>query len=225
MSRGRMSRGRMSGGRMSDQEIAREALKSWVPKTKLGKLVAEGKITDIHETFELGYKIKEPEIVRTLLGDVTTEVIGVTVVQKQTDAGEVTKFRVILAVGNGNGWLGVGSGKAKTMRTAINKATSDALMQIVPVELGCGSWECKCNQQHSIPFKVTGKCGSVRVDIIPGPRGLGLVAGENVKKLLSLAGLKDAWTRTYGATNTYPSVAYAIYDALRSLHLLSHIRD
>ena len=215
----------MSRGRMSDQEIAREALKSWVPKTRLGKLVAEGKITDLRETFELGYKIKEPEIVRTLLSDVKTEVVGVTVVQKQTDAGEVTKFRVILSVGNGNGWFGVGSGKAKTMRTAIDKATNDALMQIMPVELGCGSWECKCDQPHSIPFKVTGKCGSVRVDIIPGPRGLGLVAGENVKKLLSLAGLKDAWTRTYGATNTYPSVAYAIYDALKGLHILSHIRE
>ncbi|MGQ9780913.1 MAG: 30S ribosomal protein S5 [Nitrososphaeria archaeon] len=209
---------------MSRRERVKEGLTSWAPKTKLGRLVAGGKLADLHEAFELGYKIKEPEIVKTLLSDVSTEVVGVTIVQKQTDAGEVTKFRVILAVGNGNGWFGVGVGKASTMRTAIDKATNDALLNIVPVELGCGSWECKCNQPHSLPFKVTGKCGSVRIDIIPGPRGLGLVAGENVKKLLSLAGLKDAWTRTYGATNTYPSVAYAIYDALKRLHLLSQVR-
>jgi small subunit ribosomal protein S5 len=209
---------------MSRRERVKEGSPSWAPKTKLGRLVAEGKLADLHEAFELGYKIKEPEIVKTLLADVSTEVVGVTIVQKQTDAGEVTKFRVILAVGNGNGWFGVGAGKAATMRTAIDKATNDALLNIVPVELGCGSWECKCNQPHSLPFKVTGKCGSVRIDIIPGPRGLGLVAGENIKKLLSLAGLKDAWTRTYGATNTYPSVAYAIYDALKQLHLLSQVK-
>ncbi|MEM3403874.1 MAG: 30S ribosomal protein S5 [Nitrososphaeria archaeon] len=205
-------------------EDSKAALKSWAPKTKLGKLVAEGKITDLREAFEQGYKIKEPEIVKTLLPDLTTEVVGVTVVQKQTDAGEVTKFRVILAVGNSKGWFGIGAGKAATMRIAIDKATNDALLKIVPVELGCGSWECKCSQPHSIPFKITGKCGSVRVEIIPGPRGLGIVAGENVKKLLLLAGFKDAWTRTHGATNTYPSVAYAVYDALKELHVLQHIR-
>lgn len=203
---------------MSVEEGVKETLKSWSPKTKLGKLVAEGKITDLHEVFELGYKIKEPEIVKSLVTGITTEVVGVTVVQKQTDAGEITKFRVVLAVGDRNGWFGVGSGKASTMRVAVDKATNDALLKIIPVTLGCGSWECRCNQPHSIPFKVSGKCGSVRIELIPGPRGLGLVAGENIKKLLSLAGVKDVWTRTYGATSTYPSIAYAVYDALRNLH-------
>jgi small subunit ribosomal protein S5 len=209
----------------SQRERERESLESWVPKTKLGKLTVEGKIGDLHEAFELGYKIMEPEIVKTLLKDLTTEIVGVTVVQKQTDAGEVTKFRVIVATGNRNGWFGVGVGKAKTMRIAIDKATNDALLEIVPIELGCGSWECRCDQPHSLPFKVEGKCGSVRVQMIPGPRGLGLVAGENVKKLLSLAGLKDVWTRTYGATSTYPSIAYAIYDSLKKVHILEHIRE
>ena len=74
---------------------------------------------------------------------------------------------------------------------------------------------------HSIPFKTVGKSGSVKIVIIPGPRGLGLVAGEKVRNMLSLAGIKDTWTRTFGSTSTVSSVAYAVYDALRKTHGLS----
>ena len=51
---------------------------------------------------------------------------------------------------------------------------------------------------------------------MPGPRGLGLVAGENIKSLLKLAGIKDAWTKTYGSTNTMSSTTKAVFSALRS---------
>ena len=184
-------------------------------------MVATGKIASLAEVFEAGYKIKEPEIVKTLLSDLKSNVVSVGIVQKQTDAGELTRFRAVVAVGNGNGWFGVGIGKAKQMRTAIDKATNDALLNVVPVRLGCGSWECRCGRQHSVPFRTTGKGGSVRVEIIPGPRGLGLVAGETVRTLLDLAGIKDAWTRTYGSTSTSSSVANAVYDALKKVHLLA----
>ena len=74
------------------------------------------------------------------------------------------------------------------------------------------------------PYRITGKGGSVRVEIIPAPRGLGLVAGETVRNLLALAGVKDAWTRTYGSTNTMSSIANAVYDALKRIHGISVIR-
>lgn len=61
----------------------------------------------------------------------------------------------------------------------------------------------------------------MRVEIIPGPRGLGLVAGETIRNLLSLAGIKDAWTRTTGSTSTMASVANAVYDALKKVHGMS----
>ncbi|HYZ96804.1 MAG TPA: 30S ribosomal protein S5, partial [Nitrososphaeraceae archaeon] len=60
------------------------------------------------------------------------------------------------------------------------------------------------------------KGGSVTIEVLPGPRGLGLVAGENIKTLLKLAGLKDAWTKSYGSTNTMASTTKAIFNALRS---------
>ncbi len=190
----------------------------WKPRTKLGMLVFADKITSMDEIFENGYRIQEAEIVRKLLPDIKSEVVHVGIVQKQTDAGELTRFGAVVACGNGAGWLGIGTGKAAQMRISIEKATSASFLKVIPVKLGCGSWECRCNQPHSVPFKVSGKGGSVRVEILPGPRGLGIVAGENIRNLLKLAGIKDAWTRTYGSTNTMSSTSKAVYRALRSTY-------
>lgn len=196
----------------------------WVPKTRLGELVATGKITSLEEIFESGQRVKEAEIVKKLLPDIKSNVVSVGIVQKQTDAGEITKFAAVVAVGNEGGWFGVGRGKAVQMRSAIDKATTDAYLNIIPVKLGCGSWECRDGRPHSVPFRITGKGGSVRVEIIPAPRGLGLVAGETVRNLLGLAGVKDAWTRTYGSTNTMSSIANAVYDALKKIHGISVVK-
>jgi small subunit ribosomal protein S5 len=177
----------------------------------------------MNEIFENGWKIKEPEITRTLLPNIRSEVVSAGIVQKQTDAGELTRFISIVAVGDGEGWFGIGRGKASQMRIAIEKATNNSLLNIIPVKIGCGSWECKCGRTHSIPYKTSGKGGSVKVELIPGPRGLGLVAGETIRNLLALAGIEDVWTRTFGSTSTASSVAYAVYDALKRVHGLSII--
>jgi len=206
------------------RETTQQQEAPWIPRTRLGSLVQSGKIASLEEVFEQGWKIKEPEIVKTLIGDIKNTVVSAGIVQKQTDAGEITKFLAVVAVGDGNGWFGVGIGKAAQMRGAIEKSTNDALLKIIPVKLGCGSWECRCSKPHSVPYKTSGKGGSVRVEIIPGPRGLGLVAGETVKSLLALAGVKDAWTRTYGSTSTPTSLANAVYDALKRIHSIGLIQ-
>ncbi len=189
-----------------------------MPRTKLGKMVQSGQILSLDDVFTQGLRVMEPEIIDVLLPDLKQEVLGIGFVQKQTDAGEKSRFRAVVAVGNNNGYLGVGDGKAKQVRTAIDKATLQAKLEIVPVRRGCGSWECRCGKSHSLPFKVTGKCGSVRVEIMPGPRGLGLVGGEIPKSVLTLAGVRDCWTRTYGSTSTLASTALAVYDALRNTY-------
>lgn len=190
----------------------------WVPKTKLGKMVQSGQALSLDDIFTQGLRVMEPEIVDVLLPGLKQEVLGIGFVQKQTDAGEKSRFRAVVAVGDNNGYLGVGDGKAKQVRTAIDKATLQAKLKVIPVRRGCGSWECGCGRSHSLPFRVTGKCGSVRVDIVPGPRGLGLVGGEIVKTVLTLAGVRDCWTRTYGSTSTLASTAFAVYDALRNTY-------
>ena len=205
---------------MSSRTRLKEAVEEWVPRTKLGRLIQEGKITSIEEIFMEGYRIREPEIVDILLPDLEEEVININLVQKQTDAGEQSRFKAIVAIGNKDGYVGLGSGKARQVRTAIEKAAVDARLNITPVRRGCGSWECGCGKPHSLPFQVRGKCGSVEVVLIPGPRGLGLVASEIAKIILSLAGIKDCWTRSYGSTRTVPSFAYAVFDALKKTYAI-----
>jgi len=124
----------------------------------------------------------------------------------------------VVAVGNGDGYVGIGSAKAKQMRNAIDKAIIDAKLNIIPVRRACGSWECRCNQPHSVPFRVTGKAGSVEVTLIPAPRGTGLVAGDVAKIVLRLAGIRDVWTRTKGETRTAPNFAKAVYEALKQTY-------
>ncbi|MEM4701866.1 MAG: 30S ribosomal protein S5, partial [Archaeoglobaceae archaeon] len=64
-------------------------------------------------------------------------------------------------------------------------------------------------------FKVSGVCGSVKVTLIPGPRGLGIVAADVAKKVIELAGVKDVWSMTSGETRTTLNFAMATFDALK----------
>ena len=200
-----------------------EVPKDWQPRTALGKLVLEGRVTSLSEIFEGGWRIKEPEIVEYLLPDIRQEVLGIRIVQRQAESGEVTRFSAVVAVGS-PGWFGLGHAKAYQIRDGIEKATNVALLNLIPVHLGCGSWECRCGQPHSVPYKLEGRSGSVRVKVIPGPRGLGIVAGELVKRLLSLAGIQDAWTQTFGATSSLLSTAQAVYNAFYSMHGMVDMR-
>ncbi len=190
-------------------------IEEWVPRTRVGKLVKEGKITSLREIFEKNLPLKEPEIVDYFLPDLQHQVIDVSIVQKMTDAGRITRFKVVVVVGNFDGYVGLGQGKAKQLRMAIEKALIDAKLNIVPVRRGCGSWECRCNEPHSIPFAVRGKAGSVEVLLKPAPRGTGLVAGEVAKVVLRFAGISDVWTQTRGETRTTLNFAKAVYEALK----------
>jgi len=217
-----MSRGRRRGGerRRPEAGAVEQRIENWVPRTSLGKMIQEGRITSIEEVFTEGQKIREPEIVDVLLPDLQEEVININLVQKQSDAGEKSRFKAVVAVGNRDGYIGLGSGKAKQVRTAIEKASINARLNITMVRRGCGSWECGCGKPHSLPFQIRGKCGSVEILLVPSPRGLGIVASEGAKVILGLAGVKDIWTRSFGSTRTVPSFAYAVFDALKNTYSL-----
>ena len=187
----------------------------WIPKTSIGKRVIAGEINSMEEILSKGLRIQEAGIVKKLLPDLKTEVIDVGIIQKMTPNGQSTRFKALVAAGNENGWLGIGMGKSKQMRIAIEKANNAAYLNVSPVKLGCGSWECRCDQKHSVPFKVKGKGGSVTIEILPAPRGLGLVAGGKIRNLLKLAGLKDAWTTAKGSTSTMNSTSKAVLKCLR----------
>jgi len=191
-------------------------VEEWVPKTKIGWMVKEGKITSIDQIFAMNAVIMEPEIVDVLLPGLKQEILDVVLVQKMTDAGRISRFRVVVAVGNEDGYVGLGIGKAKQLRTAIEKAVIDAKLNIIPVRRGCGSWECSCREKHSLPFRVVGKAGSVEIELLPAPLGTGLAVGDIAKVILRLAGVRDVWSFTRGETRTTINFAKAVFEALRN---------
>ena len=193
----------------------RQAAPVWNPKTKLGKLVAGGKITTMHDALMSGLPIREPEIIDILLPDVEDEVLDVNMVQRMTDSGRRVKFVITVVVGNGDGFVGLGQAKGKEVGSSIRKAIETAKLNMLEIRRGCGSWECTCGKPHTIPFAITGKSGSVEVTLKPSPQGIGLATGDVSKKILKLAGIKDCWAFTNGQTRTTVNYAKAVFNALR----------
>ena len=83
---------------------------------------------------------------------------------------------------------------------------------------GCGSGECGCGGTHSIPFRIEGKCGSVRIRLIPAPAGVGLACADKVKQVLRLCGIEDIWSKTFGDTRTSENLVKATFDTLKNAH-------
>jgi small subunit ribosomal protein S5 len=192
----------------------------WFPTTELGVMVKKGEIKSLTEIFDRGIPIMEREIIDHFLPELKEEVIDINLVQRMHKSGRRVRFRATVVVGDENGFIGMGKGKAKEVGPAIRKAIVNAKRKMIEVKEGCGSWECSCGTMHSVPFKVTGKSGSVRVTLMPAPKGLGIVASDVIKKILRIAGLKDVWVSTSGNTRTKVNTANATFDALKQLSLV-----
>ncbi|MFH1788300.1 MAG: 30S ribosomal protein S5 [Candidatus Altiarchaeota archaeon] len=197
-----------------DLAAEKEELLLWEPRTELGRKVKSGEVKTIDEVLSLSVPVKEVEIIDKLLPDLSEEILNVGRVQRVTDSGRRMRFRVVAAVGNGDGYVGIGVSKGKEAGPTIRKAIERAKLHVISVKRGCGSWECGCGAPHTVPFKASGKSGGVEVEISPAPRGVGLVSGDLPKKILSLAGISDAWVHTSGHTRTSLNFSHAIYNAL-----------
>jgi len=205
----------------------------WKPKTELGMEVSEGEISSMDEIFNSGRKIKEPEIVDRLLPGLQNEVIFIggspgkgggsrSTPTKRTArmhrSGRRYNILAVVAVGNMDGYLGIGKSEGLEHTTAIEKALENAKLNIIPVKRGCGSWECACNEKHSIPFAVQGKSGSVRIELKPAPKGIGLCVNDEAKKLMKMAGIKDIWSKTFGDPRTRINYIFAIFTAFKEMN-------
>jgi small subunit ribosomal protein S5 len=210
-----------------------EEFLEWKPRTELGKEVFTGKIKNIETILKSGKKIMEPEIVDYLIPNLESEMVfiggrpgkgggiqrtPIRITAKMHRSGRRYTASAFAIVGNKDGIVGIGKGKGKESREAIEKAIRKAKLNLILVPRGCGSWECECGEPHSIPYKTEGKCGSVRVVLMPAPKGVGLVTDDETKKILRLAGIKDVWIKTFGDTGTRMNLIRAVFNALKNLH-------
>src|SRR3989339_191678 len=175
--------------RRSFEPTREEIISAWNPKTKLGKSVKNGEIRAWRQT------------------------------QRKTKEGNVPTFSTMAVVGDSNGHLGVGVGKAKETLPARDKAIRKAKLDLIKVRRACAAFNCDCSDLHSIPFKVTGKAGSVTVTLIPAPQGTGLVVAGELKKVLILAGIKDVYSKTLGSQRTSFNLVKACIEALKKTNL------
>jgi len=211
--RGRGGRGGQRGGRGKE-----EGGGAWVPVTKLGRLVKEKLITSLEEIYLFSLSIKEYQIVDYFLPSdkLKDEVMKIMPVQKQTRAGQRTRFKAFVIVGDSNGHLGLGVKCSKEVATAIRGAIILAKLSIIPVRRGY--WGNNIGLPHTVPTKVTGKCGSVSVRLVPAPRGTGLVAAGVPKKVLSFSGIEDCYTQSSGRTKTLGNFVKATFLAINNTY-------
>ncbi len=205
---------------------------SWTPVTDLGRKVKAGQITDIDQILDSGLPILESEIVDSLIPNLQSEILLIgqskgkfgggkrTIwrqVQKKTAEGNKPSFASLVAMGNKDGYVGIGYGKAKETVPAREKAIRNAKLNIIKIRRGCGSWACGCKTPHSIPFQVSARCGSCRIELLPAPRGTSLITEKEIRKVLSLAGITDIYANLSGQTRTKLNAIKACFEALKRL--------
>ena len=210
-----------------------EVIEAWNPKTKLGEEVKSGKIKNIDEILDAKRKILESEIVDSLI-NLKSDLLSIgqskgkfgggkrrawRQTQRKTKEGNVPTFSTMAVIGDENGHLGIGTGKAKETLPARDKAIRKAKLNIIKIKRTCAGFDCACSELHTVPFKVIGKSGSVRVTLIPASQGTGLVVGNELKKILKMAGIKDVYSRTSGKVRTSFNLIKACVDALNKTNL------
>ncbi len=220
---------------VSSEEVIETPLRDedWTPKTELGRKVQRGEITSLEQIFESNKKILEDKIVDILMPDMKVELINIgqakgkfgggkrrafRQTQKKTREGNKPHFATYCVVGNENGIIGIGYGKAKEVVPAREKALRAAKLNVFKIRRGSGSWETTVPGQNSIPFKVTGKAGSVTVTLMPAPKGTGIVAEPELAKILRLAGIQDVWAKIRGHTVSKINMVLAAERALKKLN-------
>ena len=142
-------------------------------------------------------------------------VVSISRVTKVTKGGRHFRFSATMAVGDGKGLVGIGTGKANEVPEAIKKGIQAANKNLCKVSIV---------DNRTIPHDAIGVCGKARVLIKPAKEGTGVIAGGPVRVILELAGVKDIVSKSLGS-NTKVNMAKATLEALKSQRTAEHIAE
>ena len=142
-------------------------------------------------------------------------VIAVNRVTKVNKGGRRLRFAATVAVVDGKGKVGLGTGKANEVQDAIKKASQDATNNVIKIDLV---------ENRTISHDIIGKAGAAKVLVKPAKAGSGIVAGGAVRAILELAGVKDIISKSLGS-NTQINTARATIDALKNQKSAEHIAE
>ena len=144
--------------------------------------------------------------------DLKESIINIRRVAKTVKGGRNMRFSVTVVVGNGEGYVGVGLGKAQEIPGAVRKAIEDAKKHLILVP----------TVGTTIPHRTLGIFGAGQVLIMPAAPGTGVIAGSSVRQVLEAAGVKDVRAKSIGSSNS-GNMAYATIEGLRGLKTVEQI--
>ena len=136
--------------------------------------------------------MKHTKVDASALGELFDNVVAIKRVTKVVKGGRNMRFSALIVVGDRNGHVGAGVGKAAEIPEAIRKAKEDAIKKLIEVPI---------NENGSIPYGFTGEFGSARVLLKSAPEGTGIIAGGPARSVLDLAGYKNIRTKSLGSNN------------------------
>ncbi len=128
--------------------------------------------------------------------------------------GRRFSFAALVVVGDRNGKIGIGYGKAKEVPMSVDKGIKEARKNLVDIAL----------KGNTIPHKIIGRFGASRIVMVPAREGTGVIAGKNIRPMLELAGVKDVLTKAYGSTSP-KNLVKATMDALARLRTAEQVAE
>ena len=144
--------------------------------------------------------------------DLKSTIVSIRRVAKTVTGGRNMRFSVTVVVGDGNGYVGVGLGKAQEIPEAVRKAEEDAKKNLIYVP----------TVGTTVPHKNLGVFGAGRVLIMPAAQGTGVIAGSSVRTVLEAAGIKDVRAKSIGSNNT-GNMAYATIEGLKNMMTVEQV--
>ena len=146
------------------------------------------------------------------LGELQEILVGVNRVSKTVKGGRIARFAAIMVVGDGNGHVGYGLGKAAEVPDAIRKGIEDAKKNMIKVSM----------KGDTIPHEITGVYGAGKVLLKPAPEGTGIIAGATVRKVVQMAGIKNIRTKCLRSSNP-TNVVKATFEGLKALRTAEEV--